>query len=1120
MTTTMSGEIFNPPDSLDDLDVTRWNPLMCYLCNEKYEEPCILGCYHSFCSRCLSGRDVEGKMTCPLCGLSTQIKDGEDLPPSDRLMKFLVESTGEEKEKCANCDNEFEQMFFCNTCDQPLCEACREDTHKAKMFAKHDIVVLSKRTKEIHRECAIHQEPYILFSTERKTMLCINCFRDMKVESRSYCVDLETAYTQGCKKLDQSMMAIKDLQISVRDAILLLKVLLEEIEHNVDKEKTAVTELYDLLLEKITETKTSLLEKVDRQYQSKDKAFKAELVNLSTLLPTLHTHLVTSAAFCSSANRFEFLDLAYVLMERLKSIIQLQHPLHPSEGSQIITDFKSMFAKCLEPLLFPPPKTTTIITSTSTIGLTGSSLNLSSSSYSGLRTDFPSTVSVNSSPSHTPRYPQRGHAGYNSLRFKLIESKGIFAEHCVEFDTSHKELYSNTEKLKTQIQELQRDLTVRRCLAKMTMVTELDVQIEALQQGLQEHFTKNEQKQILLEKHWEDSVQRIATEQELYQAQLHDIIRLKEETEKLKTILSRMSSFVSSIASVTERIAPKLGKTTKDCEHDTKIAQIFEQISTMNPDSQHRVDAIRTAQEERETLAANRQNPLDEELIKTKGKLKAPSARKEVGRRDSTKRNSREIKENVLDSPKSDTMNEEKETSQDKQNGLEKDSAKNQKDINTIEKTDTTQNVMVNGITEDSIVFDQSIEENDNVQNKNSEIEAERLPKLKQKEKDEVMLKSPTLKQNQKEGCLQKSPTSSKSAETNQNKEKKGDEKNKESAVETKIFPKLKQKEKDEGILKSPTLKQNQEADGLQKSSLPNFDKNNQNTEKKDDEKSKKSEIEAKRLSKSKQKEKDEGILKSPTLKQNQEEDGLRKSPSTPKSVEKINTNHDAIGGSMQIESKLEGKQQRKTQNTFDFKDIDCVKTFEKLLNDDLKLEKVLEPSDLNKTDDEAFTLPKDFVASTVKGFESHSLQNSPEKGENPVRRTRRSRRNKQSHENSLSLLDTNCNNTQKNDIQETKSDNNTINGTLEDLLNTSIGSSISGDLNTSIGSSISGDLNTSTGSSISGDLYTSTGRSISVEQNGIDQTFESNVLKEDNALSKKCNQVKTVVRKLSESVQ
>jgi predicted 2-oxoglutarate/Fe(II)-dependent dioxygenase YbiX len=44
------------------------------------------------------------------------------------------------------------------------------------------------------------------------------------------------------------------------------------------------------------------------------------------------------------------------------------------------------------------------------------------------------------------------------------------------------------EKLKTLIQELQRDLTVRRCLAKITIVSELDVQIKSLQQSLDEHF--------------------------------------------------------------------------------------------------------------------------------------------------------------------------------------------------------------------------------------------------------------------------------------------------------------------------------------------------------------------------------------------------------------------------------------------------------------------------------------------------------------------------------------------------------------------------------------------------------------------------------------------------------
>lgn len=81
---------------------------------------------------------------------------------------------------------------------------------------------------------ALHEELYIMFSTEKKSMLCINCFRDMPVwvqffsligvydflkiiiklfcgdcmyrESRAHCIDIETAYMQGCEKLDQAVL--------------------------------------------------------------------------------------------------------------------------------------------------------------------------------------------------------------------------------------------------------------------------------------------------------------------------------------------------------------------------------------------------------------------------------------------------------------------------------------------------------------------------------------------------------------------------------------------------------------------------------------------------------------------------------------------------------------------------------------------------------------------------------------------------------------------------------------------------------------------------------------------------------------------------------------------------
>ncbi|CAE1306527.1 RING finger protein 207 [Acanthosepion pharaonis] len=235
-------------------------------------------------------------------------------------------------------------MFFCNTCSQPLCDICREETHKAKMFARHEIILLSKKTKEVHKRCALHGEQYIMFSTEKKVMLCINCFRDMKVESRAHCVDLETAYKQGCNKLDQAVQSIQDLQNTVKEGIQVLRSLLVEIRQNSEAEKDAINQLYDSMQQRIAEKKKELLEEVERQYQVKEKLFKAQLLNLNTLLPTLHVNLVTCSAFCSSANKFEFLNLSFALMERLHSIAQKQHPLRPTQGSQINTDHKNEYA--------------------------------------------------------------------------------------------------------------------------------------------------------------------------------------------------------------------------------------------------------------------------------------------------------------------------------------------------------------------------------------------------------------------------------------------------------------------------------------------------------------------------------------------------------------------------------------------------------------------------------------------------------------------------------------------------------------------------------------------------------------------------------------------------------
>ena len=55
-------------------------------------------------------------------------------------------------------------------------------------------------------QCQFHNEPFTMFCTTKKTMLCIKCFRDTSMDARLHCVDLDTAYNQGAKKLERALV--------------------------------------------------------------------------------------------------------------------------------------------------------------------------------------------------------------------------------------------------------------------------------------------------------------------------------------------------------------------------------------------------------------------------------------------------------------------------------------------------------------------------------------------------------------------------------------------------------------------------------------------------------------------------------------------------------------------------------------------------------------------------------------------------------------------------------------------------------------------------------------------------------------------------------------------------
>ncbi|XP_030634488.1 RING finger protein 207 [Chanos chanos] len=581
----MAGGIFSPFDNLWDSDCANCHPLVCHLCHEQYQQPCLLDCYHIFCASCLIGRASDNRLNCPLCGYVSVIKGTNALPPEDRLLKFLVDNSADSEEivQCANCDMECKiqeagAMYYCNTCSQPLCGECRDSTHRARMFSCHDVVSLAKRAKEGHKKCPLHEELYIMFSTEKKSMLCIKCFRDMQVESRTHCIDIETAYVQGCEILDQAVMAVKELQSSAREAIVLLKAMIREVQTNVEEEESAICSLFNSMQEKLAERKRVLLKAAQSQHEEKEKAFKEQLAHLASLLPTLQVHLVTCSAFLSSANKYEFLDMGYQLMDRLRKIVKLPHRLRPTQSSKINTDYHAEFARCLEPLLLLGQRRPGSVAGGTSVGnLLQSPLSLSCRSPS--LSDMPLGSSLGRRPT-SHRY----------ICTKVLLAEGTdtpFTEHCRNYENTYHTLQTEIQKLKDQVQEMHRDLTKHHSLINTETMGEILERSQLIDSQITSQYTTVQTLRAMFEEEWEETFQRVSNEQEIYEAQLHDLLQLKQENSYLTTIARQIGPYILSIARVKERLEPRFQE-PKELEDDRteSMLKIYED-STMSSESPH-----------------------------------------------------------------------------------------------------------------------------------------------------------------------------------------------------------------------------------------------------------------------------------------------------------------------------------------------------------------------------------------------------------------------------------------------------------------------------------------------------------------------------------------------------
>ncbi|ERE81884.1 RING finger protein [Cricetulus griseus] len=355
---------------------------------------------------------------------------------------------------------------------------------------------------------------------------------------------VEAVHCANCD-LECSKQAVKALQTATKEAIALLQAMVEEVRHSAAEEEAAIHALFGSMQDRLSERKALLLQAVQCQYEEKDKAFKEQLAHLASLLPTLQVHLVICSSFLSLASKAEFLDLGYELLERLQGIVTRPHRLRPAQSSKIASDHRAEFARCLEPLLLLGPRRAT-----------GFLRRLAgSSSPKVLKT--PSCSSPEGKISGSPVQKPSPH---RSISTKVLLAEGEdtpFTEHCRRYEDSYRGLQLEVQNLKDQVQELHRDLTKHHSLIKAEIMGDILHRSLLLDTRIASEYASMERMRAVFQEIWEDSYQRVATQQEIYEAQLHDLLQLRQENTYLTTVTKQITPYIRSIARVKERLEPR-----------------------------------------------------------------------------------------------------------------------------------------------------------------------------------------------------------------------------------------------------------------------------------------------------------------------------------------------------------------------------------------------------------------------------------------------------------------------------------------------------------------------------------------------------------------------------------
>ncbi|XP_038054607.1 E3 ubiquitin-protein ligase TRIM56-like, partial [Patiria miniata] len=320
--------------------------LECSICTNRFRQPKLLDCLHTFCLQCLQelrqSQDPSGtKLTCPLCRRETMLKGSgvADLPNNFAFSALVEEVTMQEKLlkgqgseiKCQACDEENQAISRCIDCDHFLCQECQKAHKRMTVMKSHKIytlaqlrsgeIVYKSKLREEVPKCGKHPDQNLnVYCNTCEEVICLMCtVLDHEKPKHSF-IGLPEAYEKCKKKVEELVAKIGKSKTKLNKTIDKTCQSRKKLNKMFANIKKKISEKAEREVAKIRQEEQKLLEETDRIYQERITPFEAaEATNRKEVSQTEHK-LEEVKQLMNQASCYEILGLQQKLLHNLSEL--------------------------------------------------------------------------------------------------------------------------------------------------------------------------------------------------------------------------------------------------------------------------------------------------------------------------------------------------------------------------------------------------------------------------------------------------------------------------------------------------------------------------------------------------------------------------------------------------------------------------------------------------------------------------------------------------------------------------------------------------------------------------------------------------------------------------------